>query len=390
MKLKPGRIILLILLLLGAAYGIREFIIWRSPPQLTVSVAERVAAGQLYELRIESSKDVLMEIQAGDVSLNSSGLSWSVHLPAEPGPGELTLTVTDSTGNVVVEPRTVTGVAAPELSLAVTGQVTAGDAIAAWLTVDAGDNELAMQQITLDGEPLAATPYAGGLLAFTAVPFTAQGEPLELTALVLDEFGRQTESTHTYTVGDIDLPVELLQLSAEVLELQSEENSRLQAARLEAAMADPSPEPIWTEPFILPASGFGSSGYGDPRQYVVGGEVSHHLGADIAAPTGTPIHATNDGVVVLAETLPVAGGAVVIDHGGGVSSRYYHLSVIDTQVGASVQRGELIAEMGTTGLSTGPHLHWEMRVGGEPSNPLPWVDSLLPGVAGMTGWSMTD
>ena len=96
-----------------------------------------------------------------------------------------------------------------------------------------------------------------------------------------------------------------------------------------------------------------------------------------------PIRATNDGVVILAENLPLAGGAVVIDHGAGVTSRYYHQSLILTQVGARVQRGDIIGEVGSTGISTGPHLHWEMRINGEPSNPLQWVDRLLPGIDGL-------
>lgn len=390
MKLKPGRVILAILVLVGLGYGIRALVIWRSPPQLTVTVAERVPAGELFEFGVLSSKQVDMTLEMAGVTLQTGGDTWSVHLPASPGTSEVTLTVTDSAGNTVREPYAVTGVAAPELTLLATEQVMAGDAIAAWLTVDAGDNQLQDEQILLDGEPLAAVRHQGGTLAFLAVPFPLDGDVLELSAVVTDEFNRQTGSTHTLQVAPIDRPVELLQLSQATLELQSEENSRVQAERLEQAMAQPLPEPAWTQPFLMPASGFSSSGYGDPRRYFADGEVSHHLGADLAAPTGTPVAATNDGVVVLAETLPVAGGAVVIDHGGGVSSRYYHLSLITTQVGARVQRGDLIAEVGSTGLSTGPHLHWEMRVAGQPSNPLPWADNLLPGVAGLTGWSDAD
>lgn len=390
MKLKPGRIILAVLLLVGLGYGIRALVIWRSPPQLTVSIAERVPANELFEFSVGSSKEVDMTLEADGVTLQSSGDAWSVHLPATVGTSEFTLTVQDRAGNVVQQPYSVTGVAAPELTLVATEQVMAGDAVGAWLQVDAGDNLLRDEQILLNGEPLPTVRHEGGLLALHAVPFDAGGAALELAATVTDEFGRRTDIVRSYQVAPIDRPVELLQLSAATLEFQSEENTRLQAERLSDAMAQPLPQPAWTQPFVLPASGFGSSGYGDPRRYFAEGEVSHHLGADLAAPTGTPVLATNDGVVVLAETLPVAGGAVVIDHGGGVSSRYYHLSLITSQVGARVQRGDLIAEVGSTGLSTGPHLHWEMRIAGEPANPLPWTDSLLPGVPGFSAWSATD
>jgi murein DD-endopeptidase MepM/ murein hydrolase activator NlpD len=69
---------------------------------------------------------------------------------------------------------------------------------------------------------------------------------------------------------------------------------------------------------------------------------------------------------------------VVLDHGGGVFSLYFHQSRIRVEVGDEVRRGEVIGEVGTTGLSTGPHLHWEVRVNGTATNPLEWVDKVVP------------
>jgi len=72
---------------------------------------------------------------------------------------------------------------------------------------------------------------------------------------------------------------------------------------------------------------------------------------------------------------------VVLDHGGGVMSYYLHLSRLLVAEGQAVAGGELIGEVGSEGLSTGPHLHWEMRVHDQPSNPLAWVDRAFPGEA---------
>ncbi|MEX2500969.1 MAG: M23 family metallopeptidase, partial [Trueperaceae bacterium] len=112
--------------------------------------------------------------------------------------------------------------------------------------------------------------------------------------------------------------------------------------------------------------------------YAPGGRVSFHLGEVIAADTGTPIRASNDGLVVIADVFGIAGGMTVLDHGAGLTSRYYHQSRIDVQEGQIVRRGDVIGAVGSTGLSTGPHLHWEMRVDDVPTDPLAWVGRVRP------------
>ena len=99
-----------------------------------------------------------------------------------------------------------------------------------------------------------------------------------------------------------------------------------------------------------------------------------HLGVDIAASTGTHVLATGAGRVLLAEFLLNTGYTVVIDHGGGLISIYYHMDSVDTTEGKVVERGELIGRVGTTGYSTGPHLHFEMRIGDQPINPSMLLD----------------
>ena len=94
-----------------------------------------------------------------------------------------------------------------------------------------------------------------------------------------------------------------------------------------------------------------------------------HNGVDIAASTGTPVYAAGAGRVLLAEFLLSVGNTVVIDHGGGLIGIYYHMDSVDTIVDKIVERGELIGTVGSTGYSTGPHLHFEMRIGEQPISP---------------------
>jgi murein DD-endopeptidase MepM/ murein hydrolase activator NlpD len=99
-----------------------------------------------------------------------------------------------------------------------------------------------------------------------------------------------------------------------------------------------------------------------------------HTGLDIAGPKGTPIYATRSGTVTTAKCITTGYGChVIIDHGDGVSSLYGHASVLRVSVGDPVDQGQTIMDMGSTGLSTGPHLHFEIKVGGSRVNPLKYI-----------------
>ncbi len=116
-----------------------------------------------------------------------------------------------------------------------------------------------------------------------------------------------------------------------------------------------------------------SSPFGSRRTYGNDPTLSAHAGEDYSAPPGTPVYAPAAGKVVLAEQLFVRGNAVVIDHGHGVFTGYWHLSELAMQAGDEVATGDLLGKVGSTGLSTGAHLHWEMRVGGMAVDPLQWM-----------------
>ncbi len=124
-----------------------------------------------------------------------------------------------------------------------------------------------------------------------------------------------------------------------------------------------------------------TSNYGMREHPVLGGRRAHK-GIDLAGPVGTPVYATADGVISKAEWFSSYGLFVSIEHGGALQTRYGHMSRLNVASGQQVQKGDLIGFIGSTGRSTGPHLHYEVRVNGEAVNPLPYMQQGEPYAAG--------
>lgn len=134
------------------------------------------------------------------------------------------------------------------------------------------------------------------------------------------------------------------------------------------------PLKMWTAPWQKPVAGPVTTQFGEERSYNGGPVSGHHSGTDLGADAGTPVLATNSGRVVMARQLRVHGNMVVIDHGGGLYSGYAHLSAFAVAEGQVVNAGDIIGYVGSTGLSTGAHLHWEMSVGGVLVDPMKFTD----------------
>lgn len=117
-----------------------------------------------------------------------------------------------------------------------------------------------------------------------------------------------------------------------------------------------------------------SSSFGMREHPVLGGRRAHK-GVDLAAPTGTPIYATADGVVEKAEWFSGYGLYVQLDHGAQLETRYGHMSRLNVASGQRVRKGDVIGYVGSTGRSTGPHLHYEVRIAGEAMNPIPYMQA---------------
>jgi len=103
------------------------------------------------------------------------------------------------------------------------------------------------------------------------------------------------------------------------------------------------------------------------------GEGAFHTGVDIAVPAGTPIRAAADGILFHAGPDASYGNEALIDHGYGLTTKYGHLKALSVVVGQEVRRGQIIGTVGMTGRTTGPHLHYEVLVGGTPVNPVEYL-----------------
>jgi murein DD-endopeptidase MepM/ murein hydrolase activator NlpD len=130
---------------------------------------------------------------------------------------------------------------------------------------------------------------------------------------------------------------------------------------------------LWHGSFLRPRSTRITANFGQRRQF--NGEFrSLHMGVDLDGAIGTPVIASNRGVVVIVHDFYYAGNAIHIDHGTGLTTAYMHLSEMSVAVGDTVARGEVIGKVGATGRVTGPHLHWHAKYGLLTVNPLSLLD----------------
>lgn len=168
-------------------------------------------------------------------------------------------------------------------------------------------------------------------------------------------------------------------VSQQVLATANDTNRERELAVLNPAYKQSELTPrVFFKPWASPLNSAHISPFGQARRYERGGDVKYHYGEDYAGKIGDPIRAANDGTVVIAGFYTIRGGLTGIDHGAGILSLYFHQSKINVGVGQKVTRGEIIGLVGATGFVTGPHLHFEMRVRGEATDPKQWIGKIFP------------
>lgn len=126
------------------------------------------------------------------------------------------------------------------------------------------------------------------------------------------------------------------------------------------------PEKLWKSEsaWLLPVPGILTTRFGEERTYNGGPPAGHHTGTDLGAGDGDPVQATNAGRIAMARQVDLRGNMVIVDHGGGLMSGYAHLKSFAVAEGQAVEPGDIIGFVGSSGLSTGAHLHWEMAAHG--------------------------
>jgi murein DD-endopeptidase MepM/ murein hydrolase activator NlpD len=235
-----------------------------------------------------------------------------------------------------------------------------------------------------DGRPLLFAhrkDESGATVSWALAGISAVSEvgsyPLSLTAH--DTTGQTVTATLMIPVAAGFYRRENISLSADTLKLLAPQIIETEMEKLSRVLGITTPYPLWQGLFRLPVQDFEiTSFFGTRRSYDEGQVSGYHEGIDVRGKVGTPVYAPAAGRVVLAEPLNVRGKAVVLDHGLGVHSGYWHLSEIDVRVGQDIAQGDLLGKVGDTGLANGPHLHWELRVGGIPVNPLQWTEQAIP------------
>ncbi|MDQ7028461.1 MAG: M23 family metallopeptidase [Ardenticatenia bacterium] len=256
---------------------------------------------------------------------------------------------------------------------------------ARWDPAQVGQGETAMVwveasrpaefQAIFDGVDLSVVPIdarrAWGLLPVPA--WNPVGDrPLVVTATAADT-GETRQDVVRVPVTETDFPVEHLTLPPDRVPLLDPELIRAEWERIRPVFEEVTPRQLWDGAFTWPITGTLTTDFGTRRQYQDGRMGGQHAGLDIAAPTGTPVYAPAAGRVVFSDDVRVRGKLIIVDHGLGLHSAYMHLSQRDVAVGDWVVAGQKLGEVGSTGLSTGPHLHWEMRVYVVAVNPRQWT-----------------
>jgi len=292
----------------------------------------------------------------------------------------------------------------PSLAMLAPERLRQGDPLLAWLVADSG----ALADPSL-GEPLpelslvdAAGRTVGRTRCFDASSMQDAGAalgngerllgalmslPSDLApgaySLVAGAF--PSLAAASLVVSKRDFPLETIPLDEANTAIKSVPSKRKadEARRLFAVLERTDDSAVFADgaPFLFPVEGgFKSAGFGDRRRYLLatnGSETSVHAGIDWAVVKGTAVRACERGKVVLVADREATGKSIVIEHLPGLYSLYFHLSSIEVSEGKIVERGERIALSGSTGMSTGPHLHWELRARGDAVDPEYWLGSAL-------------
>lgn len=373
------------LVALALLLGVRLWLLESSPPTLQIAGVTPggvVLPTAILAVHTEDEGLGIGELVAlidGELIVVSGGpTDWTIPLPARlpEGAHALVLLARDRSWNRNETRERLefrTDGSPPRFRLAPSTQAAQGRVLPIALAAD----EFARQvEATAFGRPLALEQRGGLWLGLTGAGVSEEDGELVITAE--DALGNRGERRIPLPVATTDFPDGgVVTLDARRQKNQQDEALRAEdRSKRQAAYAQPQPEWLVEGPGQAPCEGIVSSAFGKVRRYNTG-VVRHHLGTDIAAGRGTPVRSSGAGVVALAEGLPIHGNAVIVRHGPSLSTSYNHLHTIDVEVGQAVGKGDVVGTVGSTGQSTGPHLHWGMVAGGVAVAAESWLEGDL-------------
>jgi murein DD-endopeptidase MepM/ murein hydrolase activator NlpD len=239
--------------------------------------------------------------------------------------------------------------------------------------------DLASATAKVNGRTIPFTRAAGYFFALVGFSRCARVGPTTLILTQTDWAGQTTTDSVNLSVTATTFVVQAIDLPPGKASLLDATLINKEEAQVAALVGRYTPSRLWSGAFRQPVGGAITSNFGTRRSYN-GGRVGAcgHEGTDFDEDAGVPVYADARGRVVFAGLTQVRGNMVLVDHGLGVFTGYYHLSALDVQVGQMVEAGGLIGKVGTTGLSTGPHLHWSVWVNGEYVDPFEWTRRRIP------------
>ncbi len=186
--------------------------------------------------------------------------------------------------------------------------------------------------------------------------------------------GKTYSGTHTLTVKRGDFKTQKLTLPSDLVDLDARTLARVdrEEKRVKDLFLGFRDERLWRGPFLQPVQGKATTAFG-LRRVINRQPKNPHSGVDLEADEGTPVKATNGGVFVLVDELFFSGKSAILDHGWGIYSMYFHLSQTRIRTGDKIDKGGILGLAGSTGRSTGPHLHWGIQIRGARVDPFSLV-----------------
>jgi hypothetical protein len=250
------------------------------------------------------------------------------------------------------------------------------------LSLEAKQGQIIYLKLQVEGQPVSITgtfrdrrvPFfpvqASEFGALIGIDMADQAKTDELMAEIIYPDGRR-EQHFRVTVIHEDFGEQRMTLPKDKVDLDaaSLQRNALEQEKVKAVFAAFTSERLWSQAFIVPVDGIPTGAFGRKR-FLNGQPRNQHSGEDIAAALGTPIKASNAGLVKMVDDHFFSGLGVILDHGLGLYTMYFHLDSATVKEGQRVARGQIIGTVGKSGRATGPHLHWGAWLNGSRVNPL--------------------